>query len=326
MTTPLALVVGASRGLGRQIALSFAEAGYNVCISSKSLGHQASIGPVDPNSQDSTLDTVLAELQALPATRDKGLLHSAVACNVREEADVRALVQQVITRYGSIQACVYNPGAIWWSSIIKTPTKRFQLMHEVNTRGFYILLQELLPYWERQGGQYPRRLIVISPPIYSRFIRGKTAYAATKLSSTILALGLHFDVLRDKALHDPAFEMNSVGVTTLWPATAIESAATAAVNADQRDLRHPRIFGDACVAIVKAPWLTIAGKTLLDEDFLRQHGGLTDVQIAAYAKVPGTTPRRIMPAVLPDLRVAEQDDEGDRRDSAVAKASGTAKI
>lgn len=320
----VALVVGASRGLGRQIAISFAEAGYHVCISSKSLGKRpTNSGPVDPNSQDSTLDTVLEELNSLKATKTQQLRHSAIACNVRTEEEVQALVKHVVERYGSIQACVYNPGAIWWSSIATTPLKRYQLMHEVNTRGLYILIQTLLPYWQKQGNQSPRRLIIISPPIYSRFVRGKAAYAMTKLSSTILALGLHFDVLRDKTLHDPALEANSLGVTTLWPAAAIESAATAAVEAPQAELRHPRIFGDACLAICNAPWLAVAGKTVLDEDFLRERGA-TDAQIAAYAKVPGTSPRRIMPAVLPDLSVAEQDDEGDRRDSATA--GGKAKI
>jgi hypothetical protein len=81
----------------------------------------------------------------------------------------------------------------------------------------------------------------------------------------------------------------------------------------QRSLRKPEIFSDAILAILRAPTRDVSGKTLLDEDFLREHEGVTD--FSKYALIAGATPRRIMPDEFPDLRVREQDDEGNRVDS-----------
>lgn len=88
-----------------------------------------------------------------------------------------------------------------------------------------------------------------------------------------------------------------------------------AANPDElRDLRKATIFSDAVLAILHAPPAVVSGELLLDEDFLRDHAGVTD--FSKYSLVPGSSPRRIMPAELPSLRVAEQDDEGKRMDSA----------
>lgn len=105
-----------------------------------------------------------------------------------------------------------------------------------------------------------------------------------------------------------------MGILTL--PQAIDSAATQNNRGDEARsaLRKPEIFSDAILAIIRAPTKDVNGKLLLDEDFLREHEGVTD--FSKYALVPGATPRRIMPAKLPDLTVAEQDDEGVRVDSA----------
>jgi len=99
---------------------------------------------------------------------------------------------------------------------------------------------------------------------------------------------------------------------------AIESGATQALTktnpAEAHDLRKPTIFADAILAILRAPAADVNGRLELDEDFLRAHEGVSD--FSRYAVVPGAAPRRIMPRALPDLRVAEQDDEGRRYDSA----------
>jgi hypothetical protein len=79
-------------------------------------------------------------------------------------------------------------------------------------------------------------------------------------------------------------------------------------------LRKPKIFSDAILAILRAPTSTVNGRLLLDEDFLRSHAGITD--FSKYSVIEGVVPRRMMPAQIPDLDVAEQDDEGMRIDSA----------
>lgn len=104
---------------------------------------------------------------------------------------------------------------------------------------------------------------------------------------------------------------------------AIQSAATEKYTrtnpSELKDLRKPTIFSDAIHAILTAPASVVNGQLVLDEDFLREHRGVTD--FSAYAVVPSSRPRRIMPASLPDLTVEEQDDEGKRVNSAkTAKA------
>lgn len=115
---------------------------------------------------------------------------------------------------------------------------------------------------------------------------------------------------------------NSRGETDLSQWTkAIQSAATEHLGrtdaSELKDLRKPTIFSDAILAILRAPASAVNGELLLDEDFLRLHSGVTD--FSEYALVPGSSPRRIMPLELPDLKVREQDDEGRRYDSAKAR-------
>lgn len=185
---------------------------------------------------------------------------------------------------------VYNSGAIWWASVEKTPMRRFQLMQRVNVEGLYGTVQEALPHLKRSqpGG----RIVVVCPPIYSRFFRGKTAYAMGKVGMSVLVKGLGMDFAREG--HE------NMAITGIWPAVAIESAATEHFTKKDpsyaKDLRKSTIFSDAILAMLKSPTEVVSGKLELDEDFLRAHAGLSDEDFLKYSVVPGTSPRRIMPA------------------------------
>lgn len=200
--------------------------------------------------------------------------------------------------------------------------KRFQLMQRVNPEGLYGAVQAALPHLKRSrvGG----RILVVSPPIYSRFFRGKTAYAMGKVGMSVLTKGLAMDFERQGLVSRDG--VGGMAVTSLWPAVSIESAATEQFTRQNpdgaKDLRRPAIFSDAVLAILSAPASVVNGQLLLDEDFLREHGGVSD--FSKYSVVPGSRPRRIMPVELPDLTVKEQDDEGSRYDS--AKARGASKL
>jgi NAD(P)-dependent dehydrogenase (short-subunit alcohol dehydrogenase family) len=198
---------------------------------------------------------------------------------------------------------VYNSGAIWWASVENTPFKRFQLMQRVNVEGLYGAIQASLPYFK--AGGWKGRVIVVSPPIYSRFFRGKTAYAMGKVGMSVLTKGLSMDWVREGK--------KDMAITSIWPASAIESAATQKNEEARRDLRTATIYSDAILAMLKAPVEKVNGLIDTDEDFLRRECGVTN--FSKYSVVPGTTPRRIMPAEFPDLTVKEQDDEGNRVDS-----------
>lgn len=148
--------------------------------------------------------------------------------------------------------------------------------------------------------------MVVSPPIYSRFFRGKTAYAMGKVGMSVLTKGLAMDWEREGK--------TGMAITSVWPASAIVSAATDNVNEEsRRNLRKPEIFSEAILAMLRAPVSAVNGLLDTDEDFLRRVEGVTD--FAKYSLVPGTRPRRIMPMEFPSLRVEEQDDEGVRMDS-----------
>ncbi|GKT80943.1 short chain dehydrogenase [Colletotrichum tofieldiae] len=336
----VALVVGASRGIGRQIAIDLAKNGYAGTDASKTTPF-----PPNPNSQQSTISTVAREIH------EAGGDATPIAVDVRDQDSVTRLVDQTIKvstnpvlvfsltphplthpfhlfpqvtntrskRYGRLDVLVYNSGAIWWASVEDTPPKRFQLMQRVNPEGLYLTLHAALPHLKRRGRG---RVVVVSPPIYSRFFRGKTAYAMGKVGMSVLTEGLAMDFVRQ--------ELDDMAITSIWPAVlmlmmvacqGIESAATQkfqSANSDEsKDLRKPTIFSDAVLAILRAPARKVNGELVLDEDFLRDHAGVTD--FSKYALVPGSQPRRIMPAELPDLTVKEQDDEGKRYDSAKAK-------
>lgn len=141
-----------------------------------------------------------------------------------------------------------------------------------------------------------------------------------------LTIGLAVDFERE--------DRSEMAITSLWPAAvhveilecwfymandfqAVDSAATQNPQTDRSQLRKPAIFSDTILAIIKSPPKDVNGHCLLDEDFLREHEGITD--FTKYALVEGSTPRRIMPAEFPDLRVKEQDDEGRRMDSTVLR-------
>lgn len=128
--------------------------------------------PPDPNSSQSTINTVEREI------REAGGHAATVVVDVRDAAQIQHAVEETVRVFGKLDVLVYNSGAIWWSSVEDTPLKRFKLMQQVNPEGLYATVQAILPFFEKGG--WKGRIVVVSPPIYSRFFRGKTAYAMGK--------------------------------------------------------------------------------------------------------------------------------------------------
>ncbi|KAF3940581.1 hypothetical protein ABW19_dt0208889 [Dactylella cylindrospora] len=299
---PVALVIGASRGIGRQVAIDLAKNGYRVIVAAKTVSDESKLTPFppDPNSQNSTITTVTREI------REAGGEATAIQVDTRDSQSIGNLIEMTVKIYGSLDVLIYNSGAVWWSSVENTPLKRFKLMQSVNVEGLYATVQAALPHFKSNG--WKGRIIVISPPIYSRFFRGKTAYAMGKVGMSVLTKGLAMDWKREGK--------TEMAITSLWPAVAIQSAATP----DPRmlaELRKPTIFSDAILELLRAPAEEVSGCLELDEDYLRTKG-VTD--FSKYNVVAGSNPRRMLPAILPVLTVAEEDDEGNRIDSAKLRA------
>ncbi|PIB01094.1 hypothetical protein CB0940_00525 [Cercospora beticola] len=311
---PVALVIGASRGIGRQVAIDLAKNGYAVIVSAKSTSSPSSNAPFppDPNSSDSTITTVAREISNL------GHESLAIACDNRFPDQIQTLITKSFAWKQRLDVVVYNSGAIWWSSVDKTDLKRFQLMQKINPEGLYAVVQEVLKVWNDGKDNAHRRIVVVSPPIYSRFVKGKTAYAMGKFGMSTLTMGLAVDFERQGK--------SNMAITSIWPAAAIDSAATQAnrTREARSALRKPEIFSDAILAIIRSPAKDVNGKLVLDEDFLRDHEGVTNFD--KYALVQGTEPRRIMPRKMPDLSVEEQDDEGVRVDSTEIRKDRGAKL
>lgn len=177
--------------------------------------------PPDPNSSQSTINTVEREI------KESGGEAFALPVDVRDVKQIENLVHEAVRLAGRLDVLVYNSGAIWWSSVANTPTKRFQLMQRVNPEGLYASVQAALPYFEKNG--WKGRIVVVSPPIYSRFFRGKTAYAmgmylssdfitpgfvanigAGKVGMSVLTKGLAMDFVRQGA--------KDMAITSIWPA------------------------------------------------------------------------------------------------------------
>jgi NAD(P)-dependent dehydrogenase (short-subunit alcohol dehydrogenase family) len=128
---------------------------------------------------------------------------------VRDTDNVKDLIDEVVRRLGRLDVLVYNSGAIWWSAIETTPVKRFKLLQQVNPEGLYAAVSAALPHFGSQG--WKGRIIVVSPPIYSRFFRGKTAYAMGKVAMSVLTKGLAMDFVRQGR--------KEMAITSIWPAS-----------------------------------------------------------------------------------------------------------
>ncbi len=129
--------------------------------------------------------------------------------------------------YKRLDVLVYNSGAIWWSSVETTPMKRFQLMQRVNPEGLYGTIQAALPHLKREK---TGRVIVVSPPIYSRFFRGKTAYAMGKVGMSVLTKGLAMDWERQG--------LTDMAITSIWPAVVSPDLNTKYKSRVNKDTVH----------------------------------------------------------------------------------------
>jgi NAD(P)-dependent dehydrogenase (short-subunit alcohol dehydrogenase family) len=285
-----------------------------VVIAAKTTSDPSSLAtfPPDPNSNDSTINTVAREIN------EAGGQSLAIKVDTRSVDSVNALFTQVVDKFARMDVLVYNSGAIWWSSVEKTPYKRFKLIQEVKVEGLYACMQAAMAIFQKT--HWRARVVVVCPPIYSRFFRGKTAYAVGKVGMSVLVKGLAMDWEREGK--------EGMAISGIWPSTAIQSAATEQFQAQDAStaarLRKPAVFAEAIVAMLRAPEGVVNGVLTTDEDFLREHCGVVD--FAKYSVVEGSNPPRIMPLEFPVLEVAEQDDEGRRVDSTKMTPKEKAKV
>lgn len=260
-----AIITGASRGIGRDIALKLASAGCNVVIVAKSATPQ----PTLPG----TIYTVAAEVEEL------GVEALPFQCDVRDDKQVEAMVNATINKFGRVDYLICNSGALWWRDVEHTPMHRYDLVHSVNVRATFSCVHAVLPHMKKQNFG---RIIVMSPPIDFNILKGKVAYSISKFGMTMVAMGLAREVVG-----------TGIGVNALWPCTLIESYATKNFKMSARSQwRKASIISDCVIRIVQEPPQILSGQTLMDEDYLRSRG-VDD--FSKYQCVEGVEPKKVWP-------------------------------
>lgn len=259
-------ITGASRGIGLAIALRAARDGANVVIAAKS-------GVPNPKLPG-TIHTAAA------AVEQAGGRALAIRCDIREEAEVHAAAAQAAEHFGGIDIVVNNASAIWLAGVEGTPMKRFDLMHQVNTRGTFLVTQACLPYLKKASN--PHVLMLAPPPTLApKWFAPHTAYTIAKMGMSLCVLGMADE-----------FKPQGIAVNALWPRTVIATAAIAMIDGVQSaHCRVPEIVADAAHAMLTRPARDYTGQFAIDEDVLRE-SGVTDFD--RYAVQPGQP-------LLPDL-------------------------
>jgi citronellol/citronellal dehydrogenase len=253
-------ITGATRGIGREIALRCARDGANVVITGKT---------AEPNARlEGTIHSVAAEVEAAGGNA------LPLRLDVRDDVAVKRAADAVVAEFGGIDVLVNNASAIQLTGTLATPVKRFDLMFSVNVRGTFVTSRACIPHLEKARNPH---ILNIAPPLNmgARWFKDHVAYTMAKYGMSMCTLGM-------------AAELKPVGiaVNSLWPRTTIATAAIE-VNFPEAILmasRKPAVMADAAHAIFNRDSRQATGNFYIDEAVLREEG-VTDFE--RYAVTPG---------------------------------------
>lgn len=252
-------ITGASRGIGKSIALRAAKDGAKIVIAAKT---------AEPHPKlEGTIYTAAEEIEAA------GGEALPVVVDVRSEEAVENAVKAAVEKFGGIDICINNASAIMLTGTLQTPMKRYDLMNQVNARGTYLVSQKCLPHLLE--AQNPH-ILNISPPLNLNpaWFKNHVAYTMAKYGMSMCVLGMSEE-----------FKSQGVAVNALWPRTAIATAAINMIGGDamMRASRKPEIMSDAAYAILTKPAGECTGNFFIDDEVLAAEG-VTDFD--AYAVDP----------------------------------------
>jgi citronellol/citronellal dehydrogenase len=260
-------ITGASRGIGRAIALKAAADGANIVIAAKT----TEAHPRLPG----TIHTVAEEVRAAGGNA------LPLSVDIREPEQIGRAVEQAVAAYGGIDVLVNNASAINLTGTLETQAKRFDLMMAVNMRGTFLCSQACIPYLRKAENPH---ILVMSPPLSlePRWFAPHLAYTMSKFGMSMCVLGLAEE-----------FKADGIAVNALWPKSVIATAALAMLGGAVKPelCRKPDIVADAAHAVLTRPSRSRTGRFLIDEEVLAEEG----VQdFTRYAIEPGRP-------LLPDL-------------------------
>lgn len=252
-------ITGASRGIGRSLALRAAKDGANIVIVSKTAEKRDDL--------DGTIHSVAAEVE------EAGGKALAIATDIRDEDAVKAAVDQAAARFGGIDILVNNASAIHFFGTEDTPLKRYDLMMDVNARGTFTCVQACLPHLAKSGAG---KILTMSPPLNlnTKWLGVSPAYTLSKYGMSLLTMGFAAE-----------FAHLKITANTLWPRTLIATDAVRVnFGAMYAHARRPEIVADAAHLILSGLPGNPTAQHFIDEDVLRD-SGVSDFD--AYALEPG---------------------------------------
>ncbi len=254
-------ITGASRGIGKAIALRLAKEGANIVIAAKSTEENPKLG-----------GTIYSAAKEIEATGSKAL---AVQVDIRNEEQIQAAVQQTIDTFGGIDILINNASAIQLTGTEATEAKRFDLMHSINVRGTFLMTKACIPYLKKSSNAH---ILTLSPPINldPKWIGPHVGYTLTKYSMSMMALGWAEEFKKDR-----------IASNALWPRTTIDTAAVRNLLGGKALANMSRtvdILADAAYYIFSKLSTECTGNTFIDEAVFAAEG-ITD--LSKYSVVPG---------------------------------------
>ena len=241
-------ITGASRGIGLAIGLRCARDGANVAIAAKT---------AEPNHK--LPGTIYSAAEEIEKAGGKAL---PLVVDVRDEGQVREALERTVATFGGLDIVVNNASAISLTDSQATDMKRFDLMHQINARGTFMVSKFAVPYLEKAGNPH---ILMLSPPLdlKEKWFAPNTAYTMAKYGMSLVVLGLAGE-LRGKR----------IAVNALWPRTTIATSAIKKFRGDavMRASRTPDILAEAAHMIFLKDVKTFTGNFLIDDTLLFANG------------------------------------------------------
>ncbi len=242
------IMSGGSRGVGLEIAKALGKDGANIAILAKTTEPH----PTLPG----TIFTAAEEIEEVGGTA------LPIVCDIRYEDQVEAAVEETAGKFGGINICINNASAIHLTDTVNTPMKRYDLMHNINVRGTFMLSQKCIPHLIKSDNAH---ILTLSPPLdIARKWFGMTlAYTTAKYGMSLVAHGLAEELGK-----------HNVASNCLWPRTSLDTAAVRNVIGEElvKGSRKPSIYADAAYAVLKRDSSSCTGNFFLDQDVLEEEG------------------------------------------------------
>ena len=254
-------ITGASRGIGKAIALKLAGDGANIIVVAKSVEENPKLG-----------GTIYSAAEAIEKAGGKAL---PVQCDIRFEDQIKVAVDKAIEKFGGIDILINNASAIAITATEQTEPKRFDLMHDINVRGTFFVTKACISYLKKSSNPH---ILTLSPPINldPKWLSGHVAYTMTKYNMSMMAMGWAAE-----------FKQNKIASNALWPKTTIDTAAVRNILGGEilaKMSRTPDILADAAFYILDKNSAECTGNCFIDEEVLAKEG-ITD--LGKYSVVPG---------------------------------------